>query len=206
MEYFDDTTNLEELEREINELNHYAVEIGVFGSDDSFYQMIANVHEFGMNIKAKNKYLAIPTKEAGEKRPRDFGDKLFKPKGKNILALANRDGTLTTMFILKESVNIPERSFIRSTFDQNEHEWSEFIEDQIEKLLSLEITAEQLFERLGGMIVGKIQEKMVDLKHPPLSGLTKENRKHGGDNPLVDKGAAGGLLAHVTWKVVRDDG
>jgi len=203
MEYFDDIENLEKLEREINELNRYAVEIGVFGSDDSFYQMIATVHEFGMKIKAKNKYLAIPTKEAGEKRPRDFGDKLFKPKGKNILALANRDGTLTTMFILKESVNIPERSFIRSTFDEQNDEWLDFIERQIEKVLSLEITARQLFERLGALIVGEIQKKMTDLSTPSLSPLTKANRKHGGDNPLVDSGE---LRRHVTWKVVRDDG
>ncbi|RID87058.1 hypothetical protein D1953_07000 [Peribacillus asahii] len=201
MEYFDDIENLEKLEREINELNRYAVEIGVFGSDDSFYQMIATVHEFGMQIKAKNKYLAIPTKEAGEKRPKDFGDKLFKPKGKNILALANRDGTLTTMFILKESVNIPERSFIRSTFDENERDWAEFIENQIEKVLSLEITARQLFERLGALIVGDIQKKMTDLRTPANASLTVANK--GSSNPLIDTGE---LRRHVTWKVVRDDG
>ncbi|USK71759.1 hypothetical protein [Peribacillus asahii] len=200
MEYFDDTTNLEELEREINELNRYAVEIGVFGSDDSFYQMIAGVHEFGMQIRAKNKYLAIPTKEAGTKRPRDF-DGLFKPKGKNVLALADGNGGIKVMFILKESVNIPERSFIRSTFDENERDWSEFIEDQIEKLLSLEITAEQLFERLGALIVGEIQKKMTDIRTPANAALTVANK--GSSNPLIDTGE---LRRHVTWKVVRDDG
>ncbi|MED4455908.1 hypothetical protein [Metabacillus fastidiosus] len=202
MEYFDDIRNLEKLEREINELNRYAVEIGIFGSDDSFYQMIASVHEFGMQIRAKNKYLAIPTKEAGTKRPRDF-EGLFKPKGKNVLALADGNGGIKVMFILKESVNIPERSFIRSTFDANERDWASFIEDQIEKVLSLEITARQLFERLGALIVGEIQKKMTDLKRPGLSPLTKENRRHGGDNPLIDSGE---LRRHVTWKVVRDDG
>ncbi|MGE7621697.1 hypothetical protein ACQKMD_01220 [Viridibacillus sp. NPDC096237] len=202
MEYIDENHNLLELQRELDELNRYAIEIGIFGSDDSFYAMLAGVHEFGMQIRAKNKYLAIPTKEAGTKRPRDF-EGLFKPKGKNVLALADGNGGIKVMFILKESVNIPERSFIRSTFDEKNDAWMDFLEDQIQRVCELEITSRDVFENLGSIIAGDIQKKMIDLRSPSLSGFTKENRKNGGDNPLVD---TGGLKRHVTWKVVRDDG
>lgn len=200
MELFDENDNLFTLLEELEELDKYAIEIGVFGSDDSFYAMLANVHEFGMQIKAKKKYLAIPTKEAGTKRPVDFGDELFKPKGKNILAVATKSGELKVMFILKESVNIPERSFIRSTFDEKNDEWMEFLESQIERVCEQEITAKKVFEHLGGRIAGDIQKKMTDMRSPRNAPLTVSNK--GSNNPLMDTGE---LRRRVTWKVVGND-
>ncbi|WP_150284350.1 hypothetical protein [Rummeliibacillus sp. TYF-LIM-RU47] len=201
MEIFDDNEQLMRLQRELDELDRYAIEIGVFGSDDSFYAMLAYVHEFGMQIRAKKKYLAIPTKAAGLKRPADFGNELFKPKGKNVLAIAKGNGGIEVMFILKESVNIPERSFIRSTFDEKNDAWMDFLESQIERVCELEIKARDVFERLGGIIAGDIQKKMNDLHTPKNAALTVANK--GSSNPLIDTGQ---LKQHVTWKVVRDDG
>lgn len=193
---------LQWLYRELAELDRYSIEIGIFGSDDSFYAMIANVHEFGMTIKAKNKYLAIPTKEAGDRKPSEIPG-LFQPKGKNVLAVADKtaENGIKVMFILKESVNIPERSFIRSTFDEKNDEWMDFLEKQIEKLCELEIDAQTVFKRLGARIAGDIQDKIRDIRTPPNAPLTIENK--GSDNPLID---TGGLRMHVTWKLVRDDG
>lgn len=201
MEIFDDNEQLMRLQRELDELDRYAIEIGVFGSDDSFYAMLAYVHEFGMQIRAKKKYLAIPTKAAGLKRPADFGNELFKPKGKNVLAVAKGNGGIEVMFILKESVNIPERSFIRSTFDEKNDAWMDYLESQIERVCELEIKARDVFERLGGIIAGDIQKKMNDLHTPKNAPLTVANK--GSSNPLIDTGQ---LKQHVTWKVVRDDG
>ena len=201
MEIFDENENLLALQRELDELDQYAIEIGIFGSDDSFYAMLATVHEFGMQIRAKNKYLAIPTKAAGMKRPADFGDKLFKPKGKNVLAIAKDNGGIEVMFILKESVNIPERSFIRSTFDEKNHEWMDFLERQIEKVCELEINARTVFERLGSLIAADIQKKMVDIRTPKNAALTIANK--GSSNPLIDTGE---LRRRVTWKVVTNNG
>lgn len=201
MEIFDDNEQLMRLQRELDELDRYAIEIGVFGSDDSFYAMLAYVHEFGMQIRAKKKYLAIPTKAAGLKRPADFGNELFKPKGKNVLAIAKGNGGIEVMFILKESVNIPERSFIRSTFDEKNDAWMNFLESQIERVCELEIKARDVFERLGGIIAGDIQKKMNDIHTPKNAALTVSNK--GSSNPLINTGE---LKRHVTWKVVRDDG
>ncbi|MGG1291376.1 hypothetical protein ABE218_08475 [Bacillus smithii] len=193
---------LQWLYHELAELDRYSIEIGIFGSDDSFYAMIANVHEFGMTIKAKNKYLAIPTKEAGDRKPSEIPG-LFQPKGKNVLAVADKtaENGIKVMFILKESVNIPERSFIRSTFDEKNDEWMDFLEKQIEKLCELEIDAQTVFKRLGARIAGDIQDKIRDIRTPPNAPLTIENK--GSDSPLID---TGGLRMHVTWKLVRDDG
>lgn len=161
--------NLDRLYRELDELNRYAIEIGIFAADDSEYAMIANVHEFGTTIHAKNgKFLAIPT-----------------PDG----------------IVLKESVKIPERSFVRSTFDEKNNEWIEFLKNRVEKLTRLELTARQVFEQLGARIASDIQMKIRDLRTPPNSALTIANK--GSDNPLIDKG---GLRQRVTWKVVNSDG
>ncbi len=201
MEIEDDCGTWDSILAEIDKLNRYALEIGIFGgsSDDNFYAMIANVHEFGMTIHAKNKYLTIPTKHAEGRKASEIPG-LFRPKGKDILAVANGDGTLTVMFILKESVNIPERSFIRSTFDENEDGWSEFIEERVNLIFEGEMRARQLFEQLGAKIVGQIQKKMTDIRSPKNAAITVANK--GSSNPLMDTGE---LRRRVTWQVVRDD-
>lgn len=212
MELFDDNENLLELQRELEELDHYAIEIGVFGSDDSFYAMIANVHEFGMTIKPKKgKNLAIPVhKNAVGKSPSDFGDALkpmfSKLDGKTEvygLGVVKSAGSeeMEMYFLLKKSVNIPERSFVRSTFDEKNDEWMDFLERQIEKVCELEIDAQTVFKRLGAKIAADIQEKMRDIRSPKNTALTVANK--GSDNPLIDTGE---LRRHVTWKLVRDDG
>lgn len=199
VEVNNDDTGLQRLYHELAELDRYSIEIGIFGSDDSFFAMIANVHEFGMTIKAKNKYLTIPTKEAGDRKAADIPG-LFRPKGRNVLAV--QDGhALKVMFYLKESVNIPERSFVRSTFDENNDEWMAFLEKRIEKVCNLEMDARTVFNQLGAKIVGDIQEKIRDIRNPSNAPITVENK--GSDNPLIDTGA---LRMHVTWKLVRDDG
>lgn len=211
MEIFDENENLLALQRELDELDQYAIEIGIFGSDDSFYAMIASVHEFGVTIKPKNaKNLAIPVvKEAVGKSPSDFGDRLkpmfSKKDGKSKvygLGMPNADGKLEMYFVLKDSVNIPERSFIRSTFDEKNDEWMDFLERQIEKVCELEINARTVFERLGSLIAADIQKKMVDIRTPKNAALTIANK--GSSNPLI--GTTGELKRHVTWKVVRNNG
>lgn len=212
MQIFDDDENLLALQKELDELDQYAIEIGIFGSDDSFYAMLATVHEFGMTIKPKNgKNLAIPVcKEAVGKKPSDFGDRL-KPMfskldgKKEVYGLgiekSSSSEELEMYFLLKKSVNIPERSFIRSTFDEKNDEWMEFLERQIEKVCELEIDAKEVFKRLGGRIAADIQKKMVEIRTPKNTALTIANK--GSSNPLVDTGK---LKEKVTWKVVRNDG
>lgn len=212
MELFDDNENLLEFQRELDELDRYAIEIGVFGSDNSFYAMIANVHEFGMTIKPKKgKNLAIPVhKNAVGKSPGDFGEEL-QPMFSNLNGKTEVYGLgvkknassneMEMYFLLKKSVNIPERSFVRSTFDEKNDEWMDFLETQIEKVCELEIDARTVFERLGSRIAADIQKKMNDIRTPKNTAITIANK--GSSNPLVDTGE---LKRHVTWKVVRDDG
>ena len=190
--------------KEFKNLNNHSLEIGIFGSDDSFMAMIANVHEFGMTIKPKGKYLTIPTKEAGDRKARDIPG-LFKPRGVKALAVEDKrkkgssKSGFIVMFWLVEQVTIPERSFIRSTFDEEQNKWEEFFSKRLDKIISGIMTAEELYQQLGAKIAGDIQEKMTDIKSPGKSDLTLE-RDPSKTNPLINTGK---LRSYVTWKVVK---
>lgn len=145
------TNRIHQITQSVRELGGYAVEVGIFGSDDSFYAMIAGVHEFGITIQ----------KESGP-------------------------------------IVIPERSFLRSTFDENINKWVNFVKRQIPKLLNGQISARTLCERLGALMVADIQIKITELDTPPNADSTIN--KKGSSNPLID---TGGLRMRVTYRVVR---
>jgi len=145
------SNNIPIIIQSLSELGKYDVEVGIFGSDDSFYAMIAGVHEFGITIR--------------------------KEKG---------------------SIVIPERSFLRSTFDDKNKEWFKFMKKQLEHVLQGRMDARTLCERLGAKMVGDIQEKLTDLNSPPNAPSTIAQK--GSSNPLID---SGGLRQRITYKVVR---
>ncbi|WP_206601386.1 hypothetical protein [Indiicoccus explosivorum] len=186
--------NLAQLQQVIDDLDKMYIEIGIFGEDDEFYTMIAGVHEFGMTIKAKGSALTIPTEHA---KGRSAGEipGLFRPKGKDYLAVSE-DGELKIMFFLRKSVKIPERSFIRSTFDEEEKNWTAFLEERLDRVLQFEMSVEQMFEQMGAKAVADIQRKMTSLRSPANADITVKNK--GSSNPLID---TGGMRQRVTWKV-----
>lgn len=193
--------NMGRLRRILDDLNKYSVEIGIFASDDSFYAMIANVHEFGITIKPKRaRMLTIPVNpKAHGKRARDFPD-IFRPRGKNVLAIPAGNGEFEVLFALMESVTIPERSFVRSTFDEKENVWYRFLQTQMNQVFNGRISVYTMFDRIGAQAAGDIQEKMTRMSpgNAPATSAAKRS-----SNPLVD---TGGLRQRVTWKVVRRNG
>lgn len=209
IEIIDDRVNMDELLKEMDYLDRHSVMIGIFGDDGengSFYAMLANVHEFGMTIfPKKGKYLAIPCHEKSVgKRPGDFPG-LVPMFGRNHniygLGMPRQGKDPVKYFVLKDKVKIPERSFIRSTFDEKESAWYEFIEKQLEKVVDGEITGKQLLDRLGDRIAADIQMKIRNLHEPGNAPLTVQNK--GFDNPLIQSGQ---LRQHVTWMIVKSRG
>ncbi|MFJ7698912.1 hypothetical protein [Lysinibacillus fusiformis] len=145
------SNNIPIIIQSLSELGKYDVEVGIFGSDDSFYAMIAGVHEFGITIR--------------------------KEKG---------------------SIVIPERSFLRSTFDDKNKEWFKFMKKQLEHVLQGRLDARTLCERLGAKMVGDVQVKLTELNDPSNAPSTIAQK--GSSNPLID---SGGLRQRITYKVVR---
>ncbi|MGY3186451.1 hypothetical protein [Lysinibacillus sp. TE18511] len=98
------------------------------------------------------------------------------------------------------TITIPERSFIRTTFDEKNEEWFNFFKKQIKRVIAFEMDPKTSFERLGARMVGDIQKKITDLDAPPNAPSTIA--KKGSSNPLID---TGGLRMRVTYKVVRNN-
>lgn len=98
----------------------------------------------------------------------------------------------------KGSFSIPERSFLRTTFDEKNEEWVSFFKNQLKHVLALQMDVQTLFNRLGARMVGDVQEKITDLDAPPNAPSTIA--KKGSSNPLID---TGGLRMRITYRVVR---
>ncbi|MCT3570481.1 hypothetical protein, partial [Levilactobacillus brevis] len=125
---------------------------------------------------------------------------LFRPKDKNILAVSDGKGGLIPMFYLVKKVHIPERSFIRSTFDENVDDWVEYLVDQVIELGMGDsgITARKIMESLGNRIQRSIVQKIRSIESPANSPITIARK--GSSSPLEDTGH---LIDAVRYKVVN---
>lgn len=196
-----DNNRIPELLRELEYLDNHGVQIGVLGEDDSFIMMIASVHEFGATIKPKGKYLTIPLRaDLRDVSPRDLNEDLFVPKGTKILARkANNDKGFEALYALVEEVKIPERSYIRTAFDENKEKLYNYTKTLFGKVLSGEIKGHEMLDRLGLYIENLIKKKIKDIKEPPKSPATLNLEGSGKSNPLIDTGR---LRRAVVYKVV----
>ncbi|TKI65564.1 hypothetical protein FC756_16060 [Lysinibacillus mangiferihumi] len=96
------------------------------------------------------------------------------------------------------TITIPERSFLRTTFDEKNEEWVNFFKSQLKQVLRFQMDVQTLFNRLGARMVVDIQKKITNLDAPPNAPSTINKKKS--SNPLID---TGGLRMRVTYKVVR---
>lgn len=93
-------------------------------------------------------------------------------------------------------IRIPERSFIRSGWDENEADIHKKIEYFFGDVLDLNIDAEVFLDKVGKEMEGKLKKHLVELSSPPLSDWTTE--KKSSSNPLVDTGS---LLDSISYEV-----
>ena len=202
----EDRNDIPRIINELKTLKELKIEIGVFGSDDSLISKIATVHEFGATIKPKNvEYLTIPSKHAKGRKAREIQG-LYRPIGRgrkplNILVVnggpePNQYGN-TVMFYLSKGVKIPERSYFRSTFDENANEWSDYALGLVDKILNGTETARGVAEKLGARIQRDVQRTIRELSSPSNAPVTVARK--GTDNPLIDTGR---LRQSVTYRVV----
>ncbi len=91
---------------------------------------------------------------------------------------------------------IPERSFIRAWFDENESKCKEAVRVMLVAVLAGKYTKEQALEMLAQRFVGEIQKRIA-------AGIPPENAPatiaaKGSSTPLIDKGQ---LRSGITYKV-----
>lgn len=215
---------LERIKRELDSLRSMKIHVGIMGSAGSDLLMIAHVHEYGATITAKNvKNLTIPlTKEAKEAgSPRAFTDLEWIPgkqPGVSFLARKrkrkakgkkHREVTSTIepkdkydpddydwLYMLVHSVNIPERSFIRASFDNGKGDLSEYIKQAVINIIRKGWTAKQAADYVGTMAAEMTRQYMNGGLEPGKSKVTQLTTTQ--KQPLYDTGR---LIGSITYEV-----
>ena len=162
-------SKLQQLEKALSGDN--VVQVGI-PQDTSPYpdgtpvSLVAAVHEFGADIEVTDKM-------------RKFFFAIGYP--------LNRSTT---------HINIPERSFMRSTMREEQKKYVKFMRKSILRILTNRVTPEQAAAQLGQLAADDVRDKIYAIDTPPNSSMTKERK--GSDNPLVDTGR---LARSVTFEV-----
>jgi len=144
--------------------------VGILGEADSEIKMIAQVHEYGCTITVSPKMRAY-----------------LHYTG---LHLKQTTGT----------VNIPERSFIRASFESKQPEIRAIINAAVFKMFAREISADEAAERIGAQLAQLVQNFIRDGEvRPPISQYTKEHRTSTTDTPLFDTGTH--IVDHITYAI-----
>lgn len=171
--------------------------------------MIAGVHEYGATIHAKNvKHLAIPltaeAKDAGS--PRSFSDLEFIPispgygylvrekpeaKGK-----AYDPDNYDWLYMLVESVEIPERSFIRASFDSGGDTLEKLCKEAVDGIIRKGWTAQEAADYVGKWAVEMTREYFNTKLSPAKSATTLRTTTQ--YQPLFDSGR---LYNSITYRV-----
>jgi hypothetical protein len=93
---------------------------------------------------------------------------------------------------------IPERSFIRSTSDEERRNWQGILDRGLAKVLSGSASVLSVLFGLGEIGASAVRKKITDISEPPLADSTIERRGESA-NPLVDTGA---MRAYARARVV----
>ena len=146
-------------------------------STDDDLLMIAGVHEYGMTIKMTDKM----RRYLGAMGLFDDSEDYTPPSG-------NKKGY----------INIPERSFIRVSYDMGRNELSKVANKAIGDMIQGKIDARGVAKALGEAAVG-IAVGIMGADAKPISKFTAKQRKDSSTGaPLHD---TGNLLNHVTYRI-----
>lgn len=198
--------------KELQTLSKMKIHVGVQGSPgknesgggvpaaSSDLLTIANVHEYGATITAKNaKNLAIPIhKSAHGKSPRDFeGLFFFESEADYLFACTAKKGhkdksnpnNINFLFLLLPSVTVPERSFIRGGYEAMKDRLAPAVKEAAYRVFNDGWTAKQAAEYIGGIAVGLLMEYMSDGSNfKPKGGIAQQAAPSWADNPLIVTG------------------
>ncbi len=216
---------LARIKRELEALKGAKVHIGVLGEADSSFLMIAGVHEYGATIHPKKvKNLTIPlTKEAkAAKSPRAFNDLEWIPghdPGVSFLARRKKrrkkgpssDGITpaddynpddyTWMYMLVKKVNIPERSFIRASYDTGQDTLERICKEAVDGIVREGWTAQEAADHIGKWALEMTREYFNTKLSPEKSDTTMRTTTQ--YQPLYDTGR---LFKSLAYKIDWEEG
>lgn len=201
------------IQRELDALNKLRVRIGVQGSSgkngsgqsvsaDDGILMIAGVHEYGLTIKPKKaKNLAIPLKrELRDKSPRDIRNTwiLTTDTGHVFIVKDKGKDQIDFLYMLVPSVNIPERSFIRGSYDSGRQTLDDIADKAIGKIIKEKWTARQAADWFGAQALQMTLDYFNTQLKPKSNTTLASTNQHA---PLVESGRLYESITYVIEEV-----
>lgn len=180
-----DDNNIPDILRELDELDRSVVEVGVFEDEESTLLLIASVNEFGCEIAVTPKmsrYLAMRSRQLG----------LAPGQG----GLYMKPGS---------EVRIPERSFIRTGYDNSIDEVQRKADEILMDVVAGQTKAGKLLSFIGIELQGAILEQIRRgefVPNHPFTIASKSTSSGRGDQPLVNTGTLGSPAA-IKWRIVQ---
>lgn len=111
-----------------------------------------------------------------------------------------QSGGVLNIAIIHEygSAHIPERSFIRGTFDSRKKQIEQEGERLLKEVIEKDLDANRFFQSYGDYLVKQVRDYMHELQSPPNAPSTQ--KKKGSANPLIYKGK---MVESIEWRVAR---
>ena len=148
-----------------------------------------------MKIKDTDRGFLAIKKALLSLRKKEIKVGIHEGAGKN-----EKTGTLIVDYALANEYGtskIPERSFMRSTYDEKQQEWNKTLDKIVGNITEGNISnIEQKINSVGVQIVNDIKEKIDSNIPPALSEATI--RRKGSSRTLIDTGI---MRASITYKI-----
>lgn len=95
-------------------------------------------------------------------------------------------------------LGVPERSFIRTWFDEAKPENLALAQQMLRRILHGSISLDDALNQMGALFAGRIQQRIAQGVPPPNAPLTIALK--GSSTPLIDTGQ---LRQSITWKLQK---
>lgn len=156
--------------REISETNVY---IGVPASKNG-------MHKGGINMAT-----LVAVHELGATIKHGGGTRYQKNANGKLARFVRNDFVGPTSGVTSgHTIKIPERSFIRSTMNENKKKYADLMEKGIKSALAGAASVKSVYEKIGITIVNDVKTTMVNGSFTPLKASTIKAK--GSSKPLLD--------------------
>ena len=200
----EDENMIPDILTQVEILKQTSIEVGIFGDEDSEILQYARANEYGITITPNQAgALTVPlNNEAAMKKAGDFNDLVFIERDGEPPLLARTNGDdIEPMYILLKEVTIPERSFIRSYFDENRDDLQQLADEKFSQILKGELSAKGMLDVIGLTAERGIVKQIESVDSPANAEITVNSKSTSagtGDSPLENTGQ---MKRSITYKV-----
>ena len=164
----EDRSNIDKILKTLEKLSNTAVRIGILSKSGGEILLIANVNEYGCSIPVTNKMRGFFRYE--------FGINISKNT---------------------KVIKIPERSFVRSSFDENQNKLESY-EELLEAVIDSKISVDNFYQIIGNACVNLIKDYIKGGNFEPDSPVTLKHKRPT-TKPLIDTGR---LINSIDFEVI----